>query len=114
MNEIVLGCIFMLLSVLVACFSQILLKSAAVKTDGNFVNKLFHWKVIVGYFFFFLSSLLSIFGLRYLDLRFSPLFQSTSFIWIILLSYIFFKEIPSKRKIYGALVIVFGIIVFSI
>lgn len=98
-------------SVLVASIGQILLKKEANKEHKNFFAKFLNFKVIFSYVLMVLSLFLNALALRTLPLSVLPCITSTSFIWIIFLSAIFFKEKPTPKKVIGAMLIVIGIIV---
>ncbi len=101
-------------SVLVACASQILLKKSANKgADKSFLQKFLNWSVIIAYGCMFLSSVLSMLSLRGMDLKQMPMFQATSFIWIMLFSRVFLKEKITKRMWISILVIGIGIVVYA-
>lgn len=98
-------------SVLVASIGQILLKKAANQEYKNFFAKFLNFKVIFSYVLMVFSLFLNALALRQVPLSVLPCITSTSFIWIIFLSAVFFKEKPTAKKVIGALLIVVGIIV---
>ena len=107
----VIGWALGLLSVLVASFSQILLKKAAQKQQNNFIKKFLNVWVICGYILLFGSLFINTFVLRKLELKFLPCITATSFFWVLLFSRIFLGERPSKNKIIGIIMIFIGVIV---
>lgn len=109
-----LGSVLALASVLIGAISQILLKTAANKKQDNFLKKFLNITVIVAYGMMFGSSLCSMFALRHLPLNLMPVFQATSFFWILLLSRFILKEKILKRNVVGICIIFFGIIIYLI
>ena len=101
----IIGWALGLLSVLIASFSQILLKKAAQKQQNNFIKKFLNVWVICG------SLFINTFVLRKLELKFLPCITATSFFWVLLFSRIFLGERPSKNKIIGIIMIFIGVIV---
>lgn len=109
-----LGSVLALASVLIGAISQILLKTAANKKQDNFLKKFLNITVIVAYGMMFGSSLCSMFALRHLPLNLMPVFQATSFFWVLLLSRLILKEKILKRNVVGICIIFFGIIIYLI
>lgn len=98
--------------VLLACTSQILLKkSASIARDAWYKNYL-NWRVMTAYVLLFISTLCSVGAYRILPLTVSPLFCAGEQIVVIIFSVLFLKEHPSKQKIIGISLIVFGMCVF--
>lgn len=98
-------------SVFVASIGQILLKQeAGVKHEG-FWGKYLNFRVIFSYFLMVVSLFLNSMALKIMPLSVLPCISSTSFLWIIFLSALFFREKPTKKKVLGAALIVVGIIV---
>ncbi|MBN2618550.1 MAG: EamA family transporter [Spirochaetales bacterium] len=106
--------IFFILSVFVASISQVLLKKSANNTHSSFIREYLNPYVIIGYFLFFASTILAILGYKHLPLKFGPVLESLGYVFILILSIIFFNEKIGKNKIIGTLLIVLGIIIFSI
>lgn len=98
-------------SVLVAVVGQILLKTEAGREHATFLGKYLNVRVISAYVLMVVSLFLNAMALRDLPLSVLPCITSTSFIWIIILSAVCFKEKPTVKKVVGALLIIVGIIV---
>ena len=103
MNELQIYICILIVSVFVASLSQILLKISANKTY-----------VITGYGLLFLSTLLTMVALKKVPLSLSPVIESSSYIFVSLMGYLVLKERFTKRKLLGLLVILVGILVFSL
>lgn len=86
-----------LLSVLIASFSQVLLKKAAQKQQNNFIKKFLNVWVICGYILLFGSLFINTFVLRKLELKFLPCITATSFFWVLLFSAHFFGRETIKE-----------------
>lgn len=107
MNGWILG----IISVIIASLSQILLKKAAEINTSGFIRRFFNLKVICAYILLFGSMFVNTFVLKKMDLKYLPCITSTSFLWILLFSYVFLGEKPSRNKISGILLIILGVIV---
>ena len=104
--------LILLFSVLIASFAQILLKKSAAKTYGSPIREYLNFYVICGYGMMFLSMFLTVFSYRGLDFSNVPVIESLGYVVVMLLSYLFFKERITKRKLLGMAVILGGIFVY--
>lgn len=100
-----------LISVFIASCSQILLKKSALKKYdykfGDYLNPY----VICAYGMLFVSMVLTMFALKVVPLKLSPVIEATSYLYVAILSYIFLKEKISKKKAFSLTVILVGIVV---
>ena len=103
-----------LCSVIIAGISQIILKRAALKSYDKWYQSYLNFPVIFAYFLFFLSTVCSVIALRRLPLSLSPMWQSMGQIFVALLSYFFLKEKMTGKKILGIIIIIIGIVLFSL
>lgn len=103
-----------LFGVLIAAFSQILLKKSADMLYEKKIYEYFNRYVFVGYIMFGISTVLSIFSLKAISISLSSIIESISYIAIPLLSFLFLKEKINKTYFIGTVIIVVGIIAFNI
>ena len=104
--------IILLCSVLIASFSQILLKKSAGKTYRSVIFEYLNPYVICGYGMMFLSMFITVLSYRGLDFSNVPVIESLGYVVVMLLSYLFFKERITRRKVLGMAVILLGIFVY--
>ena len=104
--------IFLLLSVAVAGSSQILLKKSALKQYSSRLREYLNVYVIIGYGLMVLSTLLVILAYRGTDYKNGPIIESLSYPLTMLLSWGFFREKITLKKVLGNALIILGIIVF--
>lgn len=100
-----------IVSVVIASFAQILLKRASEKDADKFLKKFLNIRVISAYTLLLFSLFVNTFVLRFLELKILPCITATSFLWILLFSYLFLGEKPSQNKVIGMIMIVVGVIV---
>ncbi len=100
-----------IVSVVIASLAQILLKRAAEIDANKFINKFLNLRVITAYVLLFFSLFVNTFVLRHLELKILPCITATSFLWILLFSYLFLGEKPSTNKVIGMIMIMVGVIV---
>lgn len=106
--------VVLLISVLIASISQIILKKSADKKHKNIIREYFNFQVIIGYGLLFLSSILTIISLKGLPYKSVPIIETLGYMYILILSKIFLQEKLTKKKIYGNVIIIIGIIVFNL
>ncbi len=99
-------------SVIIAAFSQILLKKSAKKEHKNVIFEYLNPYVICGYGLLVVSTLTTILAYKGIDYKEGPVIESLGFILVMILSFLFFGEKITKKKALGYLLIILGVIVF--
>ncbi len=102
------------LAVFVASVSQILLKQSAQSEHKNFIYKFLNWRVILGYVLLLGTTVINVFAYRGVELKVTPMIESTGIIWVTILAACFLGERPTKRTLLSIAVTIVGIIVFSL
>lgn len=98
-----------IISILIASYSQILLKKGAMKKN-IYINKY----TILGYSLMLISTLFTLYAYKGVNLSLSQMLQSLSFLFVAILSYFLLKEKISKKMIIGIIFILIGIAIYSI
>lgn len=99
-------------SVLLASFSQILLKKSAGKKYDSLIKEYVNPLVIGGYGLLCLSMLITIAAFRGLAYKNGPVIESLGYVLVLFLGRFFFKEKLTIRKLTGTILILAGILVF--
>lgn len=99
-------------SVLIASFSQILLKKSAQKSHTSLLKEYMNFYVICGYGMMVVSTVLTIMAYKGLAYKNGPIIESLGYIIVMFLSLLFFGEKITKKKLLGNILILVGIIVF--
>ena len=102
------------LSVFISSISQVMLKTSANKTYTNKFKEYLNPTVIIAYALFFLSTIITVLAYKYVDFSAGPILESMGYVFVAVLGYIFLNERFSKKKIIGMLLIIFGIVFFSL
>lgn len=105
--------LFVLLT-LFSALAQVLLKTSANRVYEKKINEYLNPLVLSGYAIFVLCTLGSIYCYRTLDLKQGGVLQMSSYVFILILDRLFFKEKINLRKILGMVLIMTGIIIFYI
>lgn len=104
----------MIFSGILSAFSQILLKKSAMKKKESVIKEYINPYVIIGYAITAVCMVLTMFGFRGVPFKYGAVLESLIYIYIMILSKLILKEKLTKRKILGNIIIVIGVIVFSI
>lgn len=105
---------FLFLSVIISAFSQVLLKKSALKTYSSAIREYLNPYVVSGYAVFFVAVFLDMLALKKVPVSYIPIMESSSYVFIIIFSKIFFNERISKRRMLAIAVIVAGVAVYLI
>lgn len=112
MNSLYIG--IFLLGIFVSSVSQIALKKSAAQEHSSKIKEYLNLKVLGAYAIFIAATFCSIYAYKGVPLSMGPVLESTQYIFVTLLSYWILKEKVSRRKVMGLIVIIIGIIVFSL
>lgn len=105
--------ILVIISVLAAAGAQMLLKEGAKKQYASFLRQYLNPWVIGGYCIMGASLLLNIFCLSHdVQVKEISIIESLSYLFVPVLSWVFFKEEISWRKIRAIAVIMLGVVMF--
>lgn len=104
--------LLILCSVVMASFAQILLKKSADKTYKSWIFEYLNPYVICGYGIMVLGMVLNVLAYRKVDYKNGPVIESLGFLFVMILSWFFFKEKITKKKLFGNIIILLGVIIF--
>lgn len=114
MSSLGISVCLLLLSVFISSVSHIILKKAADKTYESTLKEYMNPMVIGAYGLFFCSVILTMLALKHVPLSMSPILESTGYIFVSVMGYIFLKERFSRRKLMGFALILAGIVIFNL
>lgn len=102
----------MLLSVAIASVSQVLLKKSALRRHSSVLREYLNPYVIGGYGLLVLSMLLTVYAYSGMDYKNGPVIEALGNVLVLVLSFLFFRERISVRKLLGIAFIMAGMLVF--
>jgi len=114
MSEIYFYSIIYIIGVIISAFAQILLKKAAMVERKSKIKEYLNFKTIFAYSIFFLATLCTVFSYKYIPMSMGAVLGTTEYLFIALLSYFILKEKIKKKRIIGLIVIIVGVLIFSI
>ena len=109
MSETVYFSGIMITAVYISSVSQVLLKKSAKKTYSSRIREYLNPLVIIAYIMFFGCTLMSVYAFRGVQLLYFPVLESSGYIFVTVLSYIFLKEKLTKHQLLGLALIIVGI-----
>ncbi len=104
----------LLFGVFISAVSQVILKKAAMKEHGSFLEEYLNPSVIIAYSIFVCSTLLSIIAYKGIPLSLGPVLEATSYLYITLFGMKFFGEKINVKKAAALGLIITGICVYAI
>ena len=99
-------------SVVIASFSQVILKLGAGKTYTSKIREYLNVYVITGYGMLFISMVITVIVYSRLSYLSVPVIEAVGYVLVPVLSYFIFKERFSKRKLLGIVFILAGIVIY--
>ena len=101
-----------LFSVVIASFSQVILKLGAGKTYNSKIREYLNIYVITGYGMLFVSMVITVVVYSRLSYLSVPVIEAVGYVLVPILSYFVFKEQFTKRKLLGIVLILTGIVIY--
>lgn len=114
MNEKILFSLIFVFGVFISSVSQIILKKAAQKEYPNKIREYLNVRVIFAYLIFFGATLCSVWAYTVIPLSLGPILESSGYLFVAVLSWLFLKEKISFKKMIGLAVIIIGIIIYAL
>lgn len=110
-NEFIL---IMIIGTVFSAASQVLLKKSANKSYKSQIYEYLNWRVILAYMIFFGVLFANTYAYTKVDMKYGAVIDSLGYIFVLLFSWLLLKERISKRKLIGNLVIMAGVILYTI
>lgn len=104
----------LLAGVFLSSISQVMLKKAALRTYSSRIKEYLNPLVIIAYTIFVGTTFLSIYAYKGIPLSMGPVLEATSYIYVTVFGVTIFKEKLNKRKLLALVLIISGIVVYSV
>lgn len=104
----------LLAGVFLSSISQVMLKKAALRTYSSRIKEYLNPLVIIAYTIFVGTTFLSIYAYKGIPLSMGPVLEATSYIYVTMFGVTIFKEKLNKRKLLALVLIISGIVVYSV
>ena len=96
-----------------SAISQILLKKSANQTHKNVIFEYLNWRVILAYFIFFAVLMVNTVAYTKIDMKYGPVIDTCTYVSVMLLSLLILKEKFKKGRLIGNLIIIIGVIIYT-
>ena len=106
--------LLMLAGTFFTAISQVLLKQSANKKYSNPLLEYLNWRVILAYAIFFGVLLSNTYAYTRVDMKYGSIIDTLAYVFVFLLSVFILHEKISKRKLIGNLLIIAGILIYSL
>lgn len=103
----------MLICTVFSAASQILLKQSANQKHENALKEYLNWRVITAYLIFGSVLLVNTYAYTQVDMKYGPVLDTFTYVFVLLFSWLILKEKITKGKLIGNLLIVAGVIVYT-
>ena len=103
-----------LFSVIISSLAQVILKIAANTKYETRLKEYLNPYVIGAYCIFFTSIFLTYYALRVVPYSYSPIIESTSYIFIPVFGVFLLHEKISRRRLLGIGIMLIGILIFTL
>lgn len=103
-----------MLSGVFSAFSQVLLKKSSNIEHRTRLKEYLNLYVILGYMLVLVCMMLMIFAYRGLPFKYGTVIEALVYLYVMILGKVFFKEEITRKKVLGNMLIVCGVIVFSL
>lgn len=91
-----------------------MLKKSANRRYDYAVKEYLNPLVIIAYFLFLISTILTTLAYKYVPVSLGPVLEASGYIFVAVLSFLFLKEKISRRKFFGLMIILLGILISNI
>ena len=94
--------------------SQVLLKQSAEKEHKSWIFEYLNWRVITAYGISFSVLLLNTYAYTKVDMKYGAVIVTFSYVFVLVLSYFILKEKFTKGQLIGNLMIITGVMVYTL
>lgn len=113
-KELLLYSCLSLFGTFISAISQVLLKKAAMRKYDSKIKEYLNPLVIIAYGIFFAATLLTIWAYKVVPLSMGPILAATGYLYVTVFGVAIFKEKLNKRKLISLLLIISGIVIYSL
>ena len=94
--------------------SQVLLIQSAGRPHKSWIFEYLNWRVITAYGIAFTVLLLNTYAYPKVDMKYGAVIDTFSYVFVMILSYFILKEKFNKGQLIGNLIIITGVMVYTL
>lgn len=106
--------LIMLAGTLGTAISQVLLKKSAGREHKSFLAEYLNWRVLTAYGISFAVLFLNTYAYTRVDMKYGAVIDTLSYVFVMLLSYFLLKEKFTKGQLIGNLLIIGGVLIYTL
>ncbi len=106
--------LLMFVATFFTAISQVLLKQSAGKTYKSPIFEYLNWRVITAYGIAFSVLLLNTYAYTKVDMKYGAVIDTFSYVFVMILSYVLLKERFNRGQLIGNLIIITGVLVYTL
>lgn len=95
-------------------FSQVLLKQSAGMKHKSFIFEYLNWRVMTAYFIMFAVLFANTYAFTGVEMKYGAVIDAFSYVFVMLFSWILLKEKFTRGQLAGNLLIIAGILIYTI
>lgn len=95
-------------------FSQVLMKQSAQIEHKNWIREYLNWRVILAYGIAFSVLLINTYAYTEVEIKYASIIDSFSYVNVMIFSYLLLKEKFTKRQLLGNMIIIAGILIYTL
>lgn len=104
----------LLVSVFLSSISQVMLKKASLRKYSSPMKEYCNLLVITAYTIFFITTFLTVYAYKGVPLTMGPVLEATGYFYVSIFGAAFFHERFSRKKFFALMLIVIGIIIYTV
>ncbi|NLB19791.1 MAG: EamA family transporter [Clostridium sp.] len=114
MSKLGIGIGIYLFMTFIASIAQILLKKSALRNHSSIIKEYLNAYVLIAYGLIFSTMMSLVYVYKFIPLSLGPIIESTGYIFVSILGYYYLGEKMTTKKMLGIVLIVLGVIIFSL
>ena len=95
-------------------FSQVLMKQSAQIEHKNWIYEYLNWRVILAYGIAFSVLMVNTYAYTEVELKYASIIDTFSYVNVMVFSYLILKEQFTRTQLIGNLIIIAGILVYTL
>lgn len=97
-----------------SAFSQVLLKQSARREYRSWIYEYLNWRVITAYGISFAVLFANTYAYTVVDMRYGPVIDTFTYVFVMIFSFALLKEHFTKGQLIGNLVIISGVLIYTL
>ena len=106
--------LLMFLGTLLTAISQVLLKTSSGKTYKSWIYEYLNWRVILSYSLFVVVLAMNTWAFTKVQMKYGTIIDAFSYVFVMILSVVLLREKISRGRLIGNLIIIAGILIYTL